>query len=600
MSSSIFGSVARAYIHMRGPAQPKRALLLALLGHATVASARSATSKQVRSQCTDIDLEYGYVAHSAFGGHHYCCSVGHDPTDTYCPPGKICCPSKDSNGNDSIFNLEYNDYYAANVCPACIASGTCTSSLKMSRIQYQSGDSHDNLHLLLANSTPYYPTWPTCKEGGSADDDDHVHDAECPQGQTVFKGYLYNGAKIHSSLIKNMLQINQCTERSMVVTGCFQNDEEEPVMMQRAAIRIFDIDQQYYPKSGPEAMQFNCYPGTFDVFGENHMYVSWNAGQPEIEPDFTQNGLDKYTYTCPDELVTLWSSVSGTTADNPTDADASMLTASQEEKSVVINFANSECFEITMASLPPEYRQVGWKKKEFGRCCGSHDSYPWKKSSQGGNPLNGSTPLNAANFPGAIFEGDCGLGASGRNWMLGGYLHEDGLCASPPPSLTPPHAPPSPSPPPPSSPSPTLPPPSSPPPLEPPPPIAPPPLPPAPMCFTTEVEIRLEEPCAALSGTLGSDYADILKDRFLDALYPRAGAEPRCSVGDVTMSITASGETSEFTDTSSLAAKVAEVAGVPADQATKPAPHNGPSFPLPAKSHFLALTARLCNFRRCA
>ena len=120
------------------------------------------------------------------------------------------------------------------------------------------------------------------------------------------------------------------------------------------------------------------------------------------------------------------------------------------------------------------------------------------------------------------------------------------------------------------------------------------------MCFTTEVEIRLEEPCAALSGTLGSDYADILKDRFLDALYPRAGAEPRCSVGDVTMSITASGETSEFTDTSSLAAKVAEVAGVPADQATKPAPHIGPNFPFPAKSHFLALTARLCNFRRCA
>ena len=123
------------------------------------------------------------------------------------------------------------------------------------------------------------------------------------------------------------------------------------------------------------------------------------------------------------------------------------------------------------------------------------------------------------------------------------------------------------------------------------------------MCFTTEVEIRLEEPCAALSGTLGSDYADILKDRFLDALYPRAGAEPRCSVGDVTMSITASGETSEFTDTSSLAAKVAEVAGVPTDQArpsANPASHNGPNFPLPAKSHFLALTARLCNFRRCA
>eukprot|EP00964_Phaeocystis_antarctica_P099859 scaffold65619_cov63-Phaeocystis_antarctica.AAC.1 len=110
----------------------------------------------------------------------------------------------------------------------------------------------------------------------------------------------------------------------------------------------------------------------------------------------------------------------GTDADNPN--SVASLNAHQEQKSLLINFKDVECAELTFAILPNQYRQDGadcnkeWANKKGkmkkngcpdadgaardGGTATSVPAYPFKKGSEGGNPLNGTLVLNELNFPG--------------------------------------------------------------------------------------------------------------------------------------------------------------------------------------------------------
>ena len=158
-----------------------------------------------------------------------------------------------------------------------------------------------------------------------------------------------------------MLELNLCQSKVLKLDACFEQTEtDEPVRMDHAMLRIFDLDHQARPSVGPEVVQFNCAGGTFAVFRDTANpkppYVSYNAGQP-TESDTAVATVKKLTYTCPDDRVTVWSSMDGTDADNP--ADTSSLTPEQEQKSLLISFKDVECAELTFGILPNQYRQEG-------------------------------------------------------------------------------------------------------------------------------------------------------------------------------------------------------------------------------------------------
>ena len=340
------------------------------------------------------------------------------------------------------------------------------------------------LSMVLKNASEYAPTFPSKYKndelqlisGKTFSKEDSLKWQELPR-----KGYLYNGRKSAYQLTKNLLELNLCQSKVLKVDACFEQTEtDEPVRMDHAMLRIFDLDHQSNakPKIGPEVVQFNCAGGTFALFRDTAdskpPYVSYNAGQP-TESDTAVATVKKLTYTCPVDRVTVWSSMEGTDADNP--ADTSSLTPHQEQKSLLISFKDVECAELTFGILPNQYRQgrvlckPGNSKKNNCKGAAANGgieqnrvAYPFKKAIDGGNPLNGTLELNVDNFPG-LSTGACPAATSGRNWLFTTWMDE--TMAACPPSAPPPSVPP-PSPPPPSPPSPPpAPPPALPPPLVP-------------------------------------------------------------------------------------------------------------------------------------
>ena len=340
--------------------------------------------------------------------------------------------------------------------------------------------------MVLKNASEYAPTFPSKKSKQGTDVNANRKNGKTyeaynsAEGLKVSElsrlGYLYNGRKSAYQLSADLLELNLCQSKVLKLDACFKRTEtDEPVRMNHAMLRIFDLDHQSNekPKIGPEVVQFNCAGGTFALFRDTAdskpPYVSYNAGQP-TESDTAVATVKRLTYTCPVDRVTVWSSMEGTDADNP--ADTSSLTPHQEQKSLLISFKDVECAELTFGILPNQYRQervdCSGKNCKGAAANGGTEStraaYPFKKASDGGNPLNGTLELNVDNFPG-LSTGACPAATSGRNWLFTTWMDE--TMAACPPSAPPPSVPP-PSPPPPSPPSPPpAPPPALPPPLVP-------------------------------------------------------------------------------------------------------------------------------------
>jgi len=227
------------------------------------------------------------------------------------------------------------------------------------------------LSMVLKNASEYAPTFPSKKNKQGTKEERNVNannkDANYnpAEGLKVSElsrlGYLYNGRKSSKQLSADLLEVNLCQSKVLKLDACFKRTEtDEPVRMNQAMLRIFDLDHQSNakPKIGPEVVQFNCAGGTFALFRDTAdskpPYVSYNAGQP-TESDTAVATVKKLTYTCPVDRVTVWSSMEGTDADNP--ADTSSLTPHQEQKSLLISFKDVECAELTFGILPNQYRQ---------------------------------------------------------------------------------------------------------------------------------------------------------------------------------------------------------------------------------------------------
>ena len=90
-----------------------------------------------------------------------------------------------------------------------------------------------------------------------------------------------NGQKNEGEFSDGLLQINQCNNKVMTAQVCFSSVDNTPIFMKKARLRIFDIDMGSDPnRLGPEAVQFSCPGGHFEVYGDTPPYVSWVAGQP--------------------------------------------------------------------------------------------------------------------------------------------------------------------------------------------------------------------------------------------------------------------------------------------------------------------------------
>ena len=302
---------------------------------------------------------------------------------------------------------------------------------------------------LIRNITEYSPTWPGLTNG-------------VLKGK---KGYLFNGRKSQDVELDDMIQMNLCQNHFVSTQFCFVDEDDQPIVMKQAAMRIFDIDHGSDKKKGPEVVQFKCTGGSFTLFGDHPflMHVSSNAMlNPKIVQHYTANDQSIRTYHCPyDEYVTLWSSRDGNAADNPTSTEPDQLNEMQENSMVLVNFTNTDCFDITFANMPKEYRGAD-------------------------SALVNSYKINPQNYPG-LETGVCPHDSGGRNWMISGLEGDSGetFCVPAPPSPpSPPMPPPSPpsfppKPPPGFPPSPPAPPPSPPPPASPPsPPPSEPPEPP--------------------------------------------------------------------------------------------------------------------------
>ena len=292
--------------------------------------------------------------------------------------------------------------------------------------------------MVLKNASEYAPTFPT-KLNKDNEPEHKYREGKFSKAEGLREfellrhGYLYNGRKSSRQLSADLLEVNLCQSKVLKLDACFEQTEtDEPVRMDHATLRVFDLDHQAKPSVGPEVVQFNCAGGTFAVFRDTANpkppYVSYNAGQP-TESDTAVATVKKLTYTCPDDRVTVWSSMDGTDADNP--ADTSSLTPEQEQKSLLINFKDVECAELTFGILPNQYRQEGADCQDDG-CKGAAANggtevtklkYDPKKGSEGGNPLNGTLELNVDNFPG-LSTGPCPAATSGRNWLFTTWMDE--------------------------------------------------------------------------------------------------------------------------------------------------------------------------------
>ncbi len=323
--------------------------------------------------------------------------------------------------------LENTKYNRANLCcgqdedsSACRAAED--QAIKMGAI---ASTQTDKVHLVISNLTQYYPAYPQISQGGHQ----HVGSAKLDPDR---EGWMGNGKKINNAESADLVQINLCKGRMMTVQACFVNDKRQPIKMRTARLRIFDLDMgSKEAQNGPEAVQFKCPGGTFQVFGKPP-YMSYTVGQPiSVEEGATPAGQTKYTYKCPDDdYVTMWSSREGTLADSPTSTDYSEWALEDKKKMedsmILVSYQDVSCVNITMANMPPMYRQESWEE-------GGMSSTGWDTefdASAGGNPLNTTLPLTYKNFAQVVKDGQtfdglqkghCPWNGVGRNWLFAGY-----------------------------------------------------------------------------------------------------------------------------------------------------------------------------------
>ena len=247
---------------------------------------------------------------------------------------------------------------------------------------------------------------------------------------------MSNGLKHHSSehsATNGLVQLNQCNDKILTAQVCFVDGDYKPLHMKKTRLRVFDVDMGQNPeRKGPEAVQFHCPGGSFEVYGPNPPYVSWTAGKPSVQEEVGYHGLTKHTYTCPDdEIVTVWAHLDGTLNDNPESAVPAELTAEQQKRTLLIEFHDTECANLTFASMPPFYRQVE------GNGGGGWDIS--QNAANGGNPLNDTRRLTYESFDG-LEDGPCPFDGGGRNNFIAGYFDENDMldCDQLPPPKPPP------------------------------------------------------------------------------------------------------------------------------------------------------------------
>jgi hypothetical protein len=370
--------------------------------------------------CTDIDSN-GISARSSLGG--FCCKFCKEGRKTF-----ICCPSKDyvsDGGRDVTLKLENNDYNRANMCCGQIEGDYCGATPGGAIVIDHVSQSADNkVNLKITNITAYSPVMPRIISGHSLDADR--------------EGWMGNGKKVLNSLSDDLIQINQCNDKVFTARACFEDSEHKPVLMKSARFRVFDIDMGPNPtRYGPEAVQFRCPGGTFELYGDTPPYVSRTAGKPiEVKEKAAYNGLTKHTYSCPaEELVTVWASMESLSATDgvPKSAAPAELSVPQQERMIMISYRDVQCVDLTYAAMPPRYRQMRGGSKDDGNF-----SHGWDinlDASHGGNPLNGSAPISYQRFddlePGHCGGGEYGqtrfsrpgqFGGGGRNIQLSGYV----------------------------------------------------------------------------------------------------------------------------------------------------------------------------------
>ena len=301
-------------------------------------------------------------------------------------------------------------------------------------------DLPDKVNMVI-RAPEYTPVWPQADH----DNDDQV--------DPNILGWLANGRKSGDAQSKSLMQVSICKERAQDIEICFEDEKGAPVQMKHARLQIFDIDMgKTTHKNGPEAIQFKCPGGEFMLYG-NHPWMSHTPGPPyKIEFGATTHGQPEYRYKCPDgEPVTLWSTRNGTFADRPTSSDASTLTEAAEDALIMIEYRDVTCATITLANMPPSYRQEPWSdkvnykkqggkracEKDGGKMSGNYcrfgsKGWPLKSAWKGGNPLNTTKKLQNSNFAG-LGEGPCGHWQGGRNWLFSGYYNQmDPLECHPP------------------------------------------------------------------------------------------------------------------------------------------------------------------------
>ena len=204
--------------------------------------------------------------------------------------------------------LDNTEYHRANLCCEEKQSDTtCTAEAKQAIIM----DMHDpgqQVHLVITNASSYYPVMPQYELDKKGNPDKGVLSKSR-------EGWVGNGEKNEGEFSDGLIQINQCNNKVMTAQVCFASVDNNAVYMKKARLRIFDIDMGTDPnRLGPEAVQFHCPGGTFEVYGDTPPYVSWNAGHPiRVQTGATRNGLTKTVYNCPDngDPVTLWARMNG-------------------------------------------------------------------------------------------------------------------------------------------------------------------------------------------------------------------------------------------------------------------------------------------------
>ena len=316
--------------------------------------------------------------------------------------------------------LENTEYHRANLCcDQKEGSDTeCTEEASQAIILAMT-DPNQQVHMIITNVSSYYPVMPQYAVDSKGNEEKGMLD----KGR---EGYVGNGQKNEGEFSDGLLQINQCNNKVMTAQVCFSSVDNTPIFMKKARLRIFDIDMGSDPnRLGPEAVQFSCPGGHFEVYGDTPPYVSWVAGHPiSVQPAATRNGLTRTIYKCPDEVVTVWARMNGRM-----DAYAGHDFAKHdqeielEERMIMVEFADFQCANLTFASMPPRYRVL---------------EGPWKigkDSENGGNPLNGTRKLAYKNFNDLV-DGPCHKDGGGRNTLVAGDWDEHDVvqCYHPPPA----------------------------------------------------------------------------------------------------------------------------------------------------------------------